>query len=157
MGNSEVNYSLGVLIVLLLMFWFVCKCIGKNDHVPYRPRMYMRPPPIQVVQPMKAPAPNVKAGGMLYGGTKVKIGTSGSPHIGLHKGVVEVPNSKTASRELMSNESYKCNDSFTDNELSSMYMKKRKTEKYKSHPRSLTNERHLRSDSFNDLKPMGSY
>ena len=33
-GNNELNYSLGVLIILLMVFWFVCKCIG-NDYKSY--------------------------------------------------------------------------------------------------------------------------
>jgi hypothetical protein len=156
MSANEVNYSLGVLIVLLMVFWFICKCVGQNNHQhSYRPMRRVQP---MYMQPMKDSVPNIKPGGMLYGGTKVKIGnTNGSPSIQLHNGVMEVPNSKTATRDLMSNEIYKCNDDHKDNDLSTMYMMKKNKEKFKTPPRSLTSGRHLRSESYNDMKPMGSY
>lgn len=157
--ESDVNYSIGVLVILLMMFWFVCKCIGKqqNSNYRHRPIIYMRHPPIQLKQPMKD-VPNIKSGGMIYGGTKIKIGNSdGSSQIKLNKGTVEVPNSKTAMRDLMSNDISLSSDSSKDTDLSTMHMQKKNKEKFKNHPHSLTNERGLRSDSFNDLKPMKSY
>ena len=159
MSSHEVNYSLGVLIVLLMVFWFICKCVGQNNHQhSYRPMRRVQPMYMQHTQPMKDSAPNVKSGGMLYGGTKVKIGnTNGSSNIQLNKGVMEVPNSKTATRDLMSSETYKCNDDNKDNELSTMYMMKKNKEKFKTRPRSLTSGRHLRSESYDDMRPMSSY
>ena len=155
MGYGEANYSLGVLIVLLMMFWFTCKCIGNKPQP--KVRIVYKPIP-QIKQPMKANPPNVKSGGLIYGGTKIRVGNdNGSSHIQLNNSVLEVPNSKTAMRDLMSVDVIKCNVNDRDNELSSMYLKKKRKENCTSCPKSLTGERGMRLDSFDALRPMDSY
>jgi hypothetical protein len=156
MGYGEVNYSVGVLIILLMMFWFTCKCIG-NNKPKQKPIIIYRPIP-QTKEPVKQPSINIKPGGLIYGGSKIRVGNdNGSSHIQLNNSVLEVPNSKTAMRDLTSVDVTKCNVNDKDNALSSMYLAKKRTENYASCPKSLTAERGLRLDSFEALKPMDSY
>ena len=84
---SCANYVLGVLIIVLIAFFCICKCdtIGGMYKSVYK-------------------SENMKSG-MTYGGDKIVIVNSRvNPYIKYNNGVIEVPNSKSAMRNLMSTE-----------------------------------------------------
>ena len=81
------DYSISFLIILLMLFWFTCKCIGKSQ-----------------CENMENGEPS-----MLYGDIPIRVGSSyGLNYINNVNGVIEVPNSKTAMRHLFDNNEYKC-------------------------------------------------
>jgi hypothetical protein len=83
------NYSLGLLIVLLLIFWVMCKCIGNNSR-----------------------EPNCKKENMvndeIYGGYRIRINDEAYPRMYVDNNYVQVPNSKMALERLRSTDIYKC-------------------------------------------------
>ena len=87
-------YSIYILIILLIMFWFVCDCINQyNDYTIHKEHM----------------TNNNNNNNFIYGGSKINIGSdSVYPYISYKKGVIIIPNSKSAMRRLMSTELYKC-------------------------------------------------
>lgn len=124
---QDFNYSIGVLIILLLFFWFVCKCIGgKRDS-------------------MKS----------VYGDKKIEL--VNTPHADIYStnGGVYVPNSKYAMKKLVDNEKYEC--SAPGKDMSSFHMAKKSAENNHPKPISLTKERFLHDDDYSDLLPMASY
>jgi len=130
MSDAELNYSIGVLIILLLMFWFVCNCSNKKQE------------PMRSGKPIRHPSLN-------YGGNPIKIGSDrGLRYIHVNKKEVVVPNSKTAMRELFDDNAYKCQTLDTLNDFDSrpaqIFLNKRKSEGYigKKTPRSLTSTRY---------------
>lgn len=131
MNDAELNYNIGVLIILLLMLWFVCNC-KKSTTIKQR-------------EPMAQPAYQ----SLKYGGNSIKIGSErGLKYIHTNKdGDIVVPNSQTAMRELFDESAYKCQSLDTLNDFDSrpaqMFLNKRKSEGYmsKKTPRSLTSTR----------------
>ena len=137
---TELNYSLGVLIILLMFFWFVCKCIGQNHYQIKR-------------------EPLTDDTHMIYGNTPIALNDSPVPYIYLNNSnVVLVPNSKTAYRHLFDKELIPCGiDTKNDKEMSTMYLKKKGIEKYEKMPRGMTSDRNkYRSDRI-DRIPMPSF
>lgn len=126
-GDNELNYSLGILIVLLLMFWFVCKCIGPNGNVRHE---YMKNPRLR------------------YANAPINLDyKSNLKYIRMDQnGTIQVPNSKTSVRHL-SDESHNYASIDTilskDNEPSTMHLMKRGVEKHTNKPRGLTDQRYL--------------
>jgi hypothetical protein len=132
-GNNELNYSLGVLIILLMVFWFVCKCIG-NDYKSY----YVEPMAVNDV-------------GLYYGNSPIAIGGNyGLPYIRSVNNVIEVPNSKTAMRNLYDEYAYKCGSlergSNIDDKQVAIHLSKRPNHSING-PRSKTESRELTSES----------
>jgi hypothetical protein len=130
-NDSELNYNIGVLIILLLMFWFVCNNIKPTEIKRKEPMSH------QVNQSLN------------YGGNPIKIGSSrGLKYIHSNKNGIVVPNSQTSMRELFDNSAYKCQSLDTLNDFDSrpaqMFLNKRKSEGYigKKTPRSLTSTRY---------------
>lgn len=86
MSTPDYDYSLGVLIILIMSFWFICKCIGGHQHHMYKRCETMSP-------------------GLYYGNTPFLYGSDRD--LGYIRTVgkkVVVPNSKTAMRDLYSEE-----------------------------------------------------
>jgi hypothetical protein len=82
------NYSLVLLIVLLLIFWFMCKCIGKNTNSNYKKENMVNDE--------------------IYGGYRIRINDDAYPRMYVENNVVQVPNSKMALDRLRSTDIYKC-------------------------------------------------
>ena len=144
MTPNEINYSLGSLIILLLLFWFVCKCIGTP----------------------KQPAPSRKSESMdghrlLYGGTPINIDNkSNLTYMRRTDGVIQVPNSMTSVRRLASeshNYATMNNISENDNESSTIHMKKKQLENRCNQPKSLTSQRVHQPVDRTDRIPMPAY
>jgi hypothetical protein len=150
--NNEFNYSLGVLIVLLIVFWAMCKCIGNNQdpNNHHRQRQYQR-------EPFKS---NSR---FLYGNTPVALSGSPIPYIRMNKtDTVLVPNSKSAYRHLTDHDEYKCGsdttlDSMIDKELSTMFLKKKRMSNNTKIPSGLTSQRNLQDTDRMNRTPMASY
>jgi hypothetical protein len=148
--NNEFNYSLGVLIVLLIVFWTMCKCIGNNQPQNNQHRQYRR-------EPFKSNSQ------FLYGNTPVALSGSPIPYIRMNKtDTVLVPNSKSAYRHLTDHDEYKCGsdstlDSMVDKELSTMFLKKKRMSDDTKIPRGLTSQRHLQDTDRMNRMPMASY
>jgi hypothetical protein len=142
MSGNEINYSLGALIVLLMFFWFICKCIGQNQ--------YQQPCQDRFVDNTK----------LVYGNTPMGLSKSPNPYIRLNStNLMEVPNSKSAYRHLFDKEMIPCGlDNIKDKEMSTMHLQKKKSESYKSEPlRGLTAHRKLQDNSRINRTPMPSY
>jgi hypothetical protein len=147
--ENVMNYSLGVLIVLLMVFWFMCKCIGNSGA-----RMS------EGMQDKQEPA-----GGFYYGNSPLYLGTpTGTRYIKINKkNVVEVPNSKTAMRHLFDDEAYKCQtlDTFEDFDQapSDIFMAKNAVrDRLKDNrPTSMTATRENMCSDRHTRIPMGSY
>ena len=148
--NSEFNYSLGVLIVLLIVFWTMCKCIGNNQPLNNHPRYYSR-------EPFKSNSQ------FLYGNTPVALSGSPIPYIRMNKtNTMLVPNSKSAYRHLTDHDEYKCGsdanlDSMIDKELSTLFLKKKRMSDDTNMPRGLTSQRKLQDTDRINRMPMASY
>lgn len=147
MPSEEINYSLGVLIVLLLLFYFVCKCIGQNEYHRLQERERF----------------NGDDTTLIYGNSPMILSKSPIPYIRKNAtNITEVPSSKSAMRHLFDVEEYKCGqdnvfDNKKDNEMSTLYMKKKEVEKFKIRPKGLTQERRHHNIDRNDRLPMPSY
>jgi hypothetical protein len=143
---DEINYSLGALIVLLLLFWFVCKCIG-NPPKHINPRASIRSEAMDGTR-------------LHYGGTPINIDNKTNLSMRLTDGVIQVPNSMTSVRRL-SNESHNYASvnaiSENDNEPSTMHMKKKNQESMCNQPKSLTSQRVHQPVDHTDRMPMPSY
>jgi hypothetical protein len=147
--SDEINYSLCTLIVLLLLFWIVCKYISPPEPCSRR----------YVPIPMKSESMN--GHNLRYGGTPINIDNqSNLTYIRLTDGVIQVPNSMTSVRRL-SSESHNyasVNDiSENDNESSTMHMKKKHLESMCNQPKSLTAQRVHQPVDQTDRIPMPSY
>jgi hypothetical protein len=148
---NEINYSLGTLIVLLLLFWFVCKCISN---------------PLHPGKHINQQQPSIKSETMdghrlLYGGTPINLDNQTNlTYMRLTDGVIQVPNSMTSVRRL-SSESHNydiVNDiSENDNEFSTMHMKKKHLESMCNQPKSLTAQRMHQPVDHTDRISMPSY
>jgi hypothetical protein len=132
-GDEKLNYSLGVLIILLMVFWFTCKCIGNSsDKTQCRDSMSDGP----------------RKHGLYYGNSPISIGSKyGLNHIIRNNGVIEVPNSKTALRHLYDEQSYKSGslerNSNNDDKQVAMHLNKRDMEEDIKGPRSKTSSHEL--------------
>jgi hypothetical protein len=150
--NNEFNYSLGVLIVLLIMFWSMCKCIGNNQapNNHHRQRQYRR-------EQFKSNSQ------FLYGNTPVALSGSPIPYIRMNgTNTVLVPNSKSSYRHLTDHDEYKCGsdenlDSIIDKELSTMFLKKKRMSNSTKIPSGLTSQRNLQDTDRMNRMPMASY
>jgi hypothetical protein len=145
--SDEINYSLGVLIILLLFFWFVCKCIGN--------------PPKNINTQASKKSEAMKGQRLRYGGTPINIDNKTNlSYIRLDDGVMQVPNSMTSVRRL-SSESHNYASvnaiSENDNESSTMHMKKKNLESMCNQPKSLTSQRVHQPVDHTDRMPMPSY
>ena len=109
MPPPTLDYSLGVLIVLLMVFWFTCKCIGGHGHAHHQNKC------------------EGMTGGFYYGNTPFMYGSERDlgyvRTIGDH---VVVPNSKTAMRNLYTDEDYKSKSSVKEVEYSDIQTQKQK-------------------------------
>ena len=128
---GELNYSLGVLIILLMMFWFVCKCIGNSSSRSY------------YTEPMA----NKTDANLYYGNSPFAInGNNGLQYIRTTGGVINVPNSKTAMRHLYDEHAYKCGSlersTTADDKQVKMHLDKRVDEGFRG-PRSKTDSHEL--------------
>jgi hypothetical protein len=146
--TDEINYILGSLIVLLLLFWFVCKCICNQ------PSSYKL-----ITVPMNSES--MDGSRLSYGGTPVNLDSKTNlTYTRLTNGVIQVPNSMTSVRRL-SDESHNyesVNDiSENDNEPSTMHIKKKHLEGMCNQPKSLTAQRVHQPVSHTDRMPMPSY
>lgn len=125
-NDGSLNYSIGVLIILLMVFWFISKCIGNSAYHAY------------YTEPMSD-----TDAGLYYGATPYSIGgSSGLNYIRNVGGVGEVPNSKTAMRHLYDEQSYKCGSlersSNTDDRQVAMHLDKQPAVGDSKGPRSKT-------------------
>jgi len=143
--NDELNYSLGVLIVLLMVFWFLCKCIGNSSHTE-----------------------RLSNTNLYYGNTPVRIGsTVGVHYIAERNGIVEVPNSKTAMRHLFEDDVKRCTEKKTEDDEedetdqgpSTMLLKKNSAREsfVNKGPRSLTSTRGFNNVDRTDFVAMAPY
>ena len=145
------NYSLGVLIVLLIVFWSMCKCIGNGNQYQQYYNKSNRCEPFD--------------GGsrMFYGNTPVSLSDHPIPYIRLNSdGSMAVPNSKSAYRHLSDFDEYNniANnnlDSAIDNDPSTMVLKKKKYANQKKIPNSMTSQRKLQDSDRINRTPMSSY
>lgn len=150
-NNSEINYSLGVLIILIMVFWFVCKCIGQSNYKSY-------------YEKEKMTNMNVDHG-FYYGNTPLYLGTpTGINYIRTNKrNVVEVPNSMTAMRELYDEEHNRCQTLDTlagfDQAPAKMTLQKKIVrEAFKNRrPSSMTSTRENMCNDRHTRIPMSSY
>ena len=142
MHESDINYNLGILIILLLMFWFTCKCIGQNnDHYYNRERF----------------TDNTK---LIYGDSPIALSSSTIPYIRMNDTkVIEVPNSKSAMRHLFDEDMVPCKlDTDVDSDGSIMHMRKKEIESFKGgRPTGLTPQRKYQNIDRSDRIPMPSY
>jgi hypothetical protein len=141
MNDNNINYSLGTLIILLLMFWFTCKCIGQNnDHYYTREKF---------IDDTK----------LMYGNSPITLSSSTIPYIRMDaKNLIEVPNSKSAMRHLFDEDMVPCKlDTSIDDDGSIMHMRKKEIESYKELPRGLTDQRKYQNIDRRDRIPMPSY
>jgi hypothetical protein len=118
-----VSIGLGILIILVFLFKFANKKSNKKKE--------------NMTQNLN------------YGGNNIKIGNDrGLKYIYSDKNGVNVPNSKTAMRELFDDSAYKCESLDTlddfDTQPSQIFLNKKKYEGFnaKKTPRSLTSTRH---------------
>lgn len=134
---DSINYSIGGLIVMLMFFWFVCKCIGKN----------------QCQDSFVDSKYNTR---LVYGNTPMILSKSPIPYIRLNaENVLEVPNSKSAYRHLYDKEIIPCGkdavkDIKKDNEVLDMSLKKEKVESYKA-PIRLNSERTIQDKTLYNI------
>jgi hypothetical protein len=146
--SDEINYSLCTLIILLLLFWFVCKCISS----PYK----------HITQQQTSKKSEAMGDHRFrYGGTPINIDDQTNlTYMRLNDGVIQVPNSLTSVRRL-SDESHNYASvnaiSENDNEPSTMYMKKKHLENMCNQPKSLTAQRVHQPVDHTDRMPMPSY
>jgi hypothetical protein len=145
--SDEINYSLGSLIILLVLFWFVCKCISNPPYDKH------------ATHSMKSESMDGKK--YRYGGSPINIDNqSNLTYMRRTDGVIQVPNSMTSVRHL-SNESHDYasveNISENDNEPSTMHMKKKNLENKCNQPKSLTAQRVHQPVDHTDRMPMPSY
>ena len=140
MPDNDINYSLGTLIILLLMFWFTCKCIGQNNDHYYNERF----------------TDNTK---LIYGDSPITLSSSTIPYIRMNAtNLIEVPNSKSAMRHLFDEDMVPCKlDTSVDIDGSIMHMRKKEIETYKGRPRGLTDQRIHQNIDRKDRIPMPSY
>jgi hypothetical protein len=127
-SDEKLNYSLGILIILLMGFWFICKCIGNNS---YKTKCKES----MLGGPYKS--------GLYYGNSPISIGSKyGINHIIRNNGVIEVPNSKTAMRHLYDELAYKSasleRNSDNDDKQVAMHLNKRDMKEDIKGPRSKT-------------------
>jgi len=84
--DAELNYSIGVLIILLLMFWFVCKSIS--------------PTPV-AKEPMDS--------NLTYGGNNIQIANPrGLRYIHTQNKKIIVPDSRRAMGRMYGGKQYVC-------------------------------------------------
>jgi hypothetical protein len=154
MSTMDINYSLGVLIVLLMVFWFMCKCIGSSNNQSFysldrREKMN-----------------NMTQGGeFYYGNSPLYLGTPTGVHYITenYKNTTEVPNSKTAMRHLFDEDAYKCQALDTygdfDQEPAMMFLNKTSVSKQFENrkPKSLTSTRENMCNDRSTRIPMSSY
>lgn len=140
MPDNDINYSLGTLIILLLMFWFTCKCIGQNNDHYYNERF----------------TDNTK---LIYGDSPITLSSSTIPYIRMNAtNLIEVPNSKSAMRHLFDEDMVPCKlDTSVDIDGSIMHMRKKEIETYKGRPLGLTDQRIHQNIDRKDRIPMPSY
>ena len=147
--ENDINYSLGVLIVLLMVFWFMCKCIGK--------------PPGRMSEGMCDKKKS--SGSFYYGNSPIYFGTpTCSRYIKINKkNTVEVPNSNTAMRHLFDDDAYKCQTLDTagdfDQAPADIFMAKNAVrDRLKDRrPTSMTATRENMCSDRHTRIPMGSY
>ena len=124
--DSETNYNIGVLILLVMVFWVIYMCNLSCEHM-------------EDQTGGDSSIQQTKSDPMIYGNTPLKLGTpSGINYIMQTKNnVVRVPNSQTAMRHLFDSDEYKCyngslddgdNVSYNDDTVSDIIMQKNKVE-----------------------------
>jgi hypothetical protein len=125
--KEDLNYSICVLIILLLMFWFSCKCIGSNNQYKLKESMKSK---------------------TTYGDSNIRIGNpQGLSYIYNNNKEIMVPNSQTAMRSLFDDDAYKCQSLDTINDFDSrpaqIYLEKKRIENFygKKQPVSMTSTR----------------
>jgi hypothetical protein len=135
-----------------MVFWFLCKCIGRTNYKYYYDSKET---------PHKE---TMTDNNFYYGNNPISIGSSmGVQYIANKKNVVEVPNSKTAMRHLFDDTAYKCPslDTVDSNDQKPSTMQLAKTssrEKFVSkRPRSLTSTRGKNNVDRTDFIAMAPY
>lgn len=130
-----------------MFFWFICKCVGQNEYQ----RLY---------HTNERFTDNTK---MMYGDTPIILSRSPIPYTRLNStNIMEVPNSKTAMFRLFDHDEYKFDqDAVLDNkngsDMSSIYLQKKKVEKFAKHPRGMTDQRIHQNIDPKDRFAMPSY
>ena len=136
-GDNEFNYNIGMLIILLLFFWFVCKCVGKSNYQSH------------YIEPMEAKNKTI------YADSPLVIG-GGLPYIHTIDDVIHVPDSNLSMHNLKDTGSYKCGSleraEEMDKKQTEMHLAKRPLEGFRG-PRSKTDSHELMcgSDHTKDL------
>ena len=140
MGN-EFNYSICVLIVLLMFFWFVCKCIGPHQcthNTDPKKEFFYSFNDTNAVQFSDTPIPYIR-----YDNKTNKL---------------KIPNSMTAYTNLFDKDMIKCGiDTNNDENLSLMHMQKKKNETANSRPKSITSTRNNQINDRVDRLPMANF
>ena len=154
--SDQINYSIGILIILLMFFWFVSKSIGINTYQQLHQQYDVCHTSNQLNKENFSPTLSYD------GATIIDLSESPLPYIRYNNetNTIKVPNSKSAYVHLFDKEMIPCGvDTDHDNEPSSMYLQKRKTESMCGNkiPKSLTSVRSNQNIDRNDRLPMSSF
>jgi len=154
--SDQINYSIGILIILLMFFWFVSKSIGINTYQQLHQQCDGHHTSNQLYKENFSPT-------LSYNGeTIIDLSESPLPYIRYNNetNTIKVPNSKSAYVHLFDKEMIPCGvDTDRDNEPSSMHLQKRKTESMCGNeiPKSLTSLRGNQNIDRNDRLSMSSF
>jgi hypothetical protein len=144
---NQINYSLGVLIVLLMFFWFTCKCIGTNQY--------------KHLHVNNLPHKESFSSTFSYGNnTDIEFSNSPIPYIryDYSNNKLKIPNSMSAYSHLFDKELIKCGiDTTNDNDSSSIHMQKKKIEAMYNRPKSITSTRNKQDSDRIDRIAMSSF
>jgi hypothetical protein len=166
---NQINYSLGVLIVLLMFFWFTCKCIGTNqykhlhvnncksygNHNLRHDNRNLRHDN-RNLQHKESFSPTFSYGN----DTDIEFSNSPIPYIryDYSNNKLKIPNSMSAYSHLFDKELIKCGiDTANDKDSSSMHMQKKKIESIYNRPKSITSTRNKQDSDRIDRIAMASF
>lgn len=121
--NNQVNYSVGLLIILLLVFWHMCKCSNQPSN-------------------NKISCQENYTSNLVYGGAPLTVGGSHTRIINDGNVGLKVPNSMTAMRKLYDEYPQPKTDGISS-QLVDMYIVKQKQRKKDAKPSGLTASRSL--------------
>lgn len=121
---EQMNYSIGVLIILLMFFWFVSKSIGINAYQQLHQQCYVNHIPNNLYRENFSPTLSYD------GNTIIEFSDSPLPYIRYNNetNTIKVPNSKSAYAHLFDKEMIPCGVNTQNNDPSSIHLQKRKTE-----------------------------
>jgi hypothetical protein len=128
-GGGGLNYSLGVLIILLMVFWFVSKCIGQSGAHSY------------YIKPMSR-----NGNALHHVNTSHSLGGYHRTQYNKKSNVVGIPESNTSMRHLNDENAYKCSGperSNADDKQVDIHLAKQSKVKNQKGPRSKTDSHEL--------------